>query len=128
MMPAPVRRLERRGSGRRRRCCVRLIKIGSRHSRVKAGVFVGHRHRQRDRDFRLDETKFEGGDGNAGLTAGIDAIKARRLGGRTVRYPQVDVAKIALRPLELENLAIGAECRVASVNSAQVAKPHAPQS
>ena len=64
-----------------------------------------HCHRQCDRDLRLNEPKLARGDGNAGLTTRIDAIKARRLGGRTDRNPQVDVAQIALRPFEFEYLA-----------------------
>lgn len=108
MVPAPVRCLEGRGSGGCCRCCLRLIKIGSWHSGIEAGVLVGHRHRQCDRDLRLNKTQLAGGDGNAGLTPRIDSIKAGRLGGRTDRDPQVDVAQIALRAFELENLAVGA--------------------
>jgi hypothetical protein len=99
---------DRSGSGGRCRCCIRQIKISGRHSRIKAGVLVRHRHRQCDRDFRLNETEFASGDGNSGLTARIYAVKACGLGSRTDRDPQIDVAQIALRPLEFEDLAVGA--------------------
>ena len=81
MMPAPVCCLEGGRSGLGCRCRIRQIKICDRHSRIKAGVLMGHCHRQCDRDLRLNETELAGCDGNASLTPRIDAIKASRLGG-----------------------------------------------
>ena len=110
MLPSPVRCLDRHGPGGRSR---HRFEISRRHARIEAGVLVGHRHRQCDRDFRLDEAEFASGDGNAGLTACVDAIKACRLGGRTDRDPQIDVAQVAVRPFELEN----SRCRHGAVGS-----------
>src|SRR5256886_11664883 len=68
---------------------------------VEENVLVGHAHRKRDSEVRVNDSEVPRGRGDSGLTTGVDVVQARELRGGSYSDAEVDAPDLANRSEEL---------------------------
>src|SRR2546422_7685767 len=68
---------------------------------VEENVLVGHAHRKRDSEVRVNDSEVPRGRGDSGLTTGVDVVHARELRGGSYSDAEVFFQYLANRPEQL---------------------------
>src|SRR5256885_14601674 len=68
---------------------------------VEENVLVGHAHRKRDSEVRVNDSEVPRGRGDSGLTTGVHVVHARELRGGSHSDAEIDAPELADRSQEL---------------------------
>src|SRR5438309_3644911 len=68
---------------------------------IEENVLVGHAHRKRDSEVRVNDSEVPRGRGDSGLTTGVHVVHARELRGGSYSDAEVDAPDLANRSEEL---------------------------
>src|SRR5947209_8968248 len=77
------------------------LEIDLRNLLVEENALVGHAHRKRDREVRVNDSEVPRGRGDSGLATGVHIVHAREFRGGSHRDPEVDAPELADRSEEL---------------------------
>src|SRR5437867_13231966 len=73
------------------------LEIDLRNFLVEENALVGHAHRKRDRELRVNDSEVPCGSGDSSLTTGVDVVHARDFRGGSYGTPEVNGPKLAHR-------------------------------
>src|SRR5438128_11416487 len=70
------------------------LEIDLRNFLVEENALVGHAHRKRDREVRVNDSEVPCGSGDSSLTTGVDVVHAREFRGGSSGSPAVNATKL----------------------------------
>src|SRR5207247_9190092 len=75
--------------------CWHSFEIDLRNLLVEENALMGHAHRKRDSQVRVNDSEMPSGRGDSGLTTSVHVVHAREFRGGSHCNPEVDAAELA---------------------------------